>query len=195
MTTTASRQGDLTQPPPPLPYDIASWLIAGVALFLVLPLHLLPALLAGVSVYELVQFLGRALKIVRIHDQHRKLAAVAIVALAVVVLFTIAGAWVVAFFNSEAGNLSTLLNKMADSIDSWRAALPEFIADQLPADVDELRQSVVAWLGPHAGELRQAGAQAGRTLAYILFGLGIGVLVKQRPIAFAGGSFLDHCRT
>ena len=80
MTTTASRQGDLTQPPPPLPYDIASWLIAGVALFLVLPLHLLPALLAGVSVYELVQFLGRALKIVRIHDQHRKLAAVAIVA-------------------------------------------------------------------------------------------------------------------
>jgi predicted PurR-regulated permease PerM len=56
--------------------------------------------------------------------------------------------------------------------------LPGFIADQLPVDVEELRQVVVAWLRPHAGELQQVGAEAGRTLAHIFFGLGIGVLVS-----------------
>ena len=84
---------------------------------------------------------------------------------------------IIAFFHSEAANLPTLLNKMAETIESWRAVLPAFIAEQLPGDADELRQSMVSWLLPHVAELRQAGAEAGRTLAHILFGLGIGVLV------------------
>ena len=176
MTTTDFGQGDLARPPAEFPYEIVSWLLAGVALFLVLPLHLLPALLAGLSVYELVQLLERALKIVRIHHKQGKVAAVGIVALGVVLLLALAGAGIIAFVHAD--NLSTLLNKMADSIDSWRAALPDFIAEQLPGDVDELRQAAVAWLRPHAGELKQAGAVAGRTIAHILFGLGIGVLVS-----------------
>ena len=176
MTITGFRQGALAPPPSELTYDLVSWLLAGVALFLALALHLLPALLAGLTVYELVQLLAGALKIVRIHDEQRKLAAISILALGVVLLLTLAGAGTVGFFNSGVGNLSTLLNKVADSIDRWRAALPSFIAEQLPADVDDLRQTV-AWLLPHAGLLKQAGAEVGRTLAHILFGLGIGVLV------------------
>ena len=54
MTTTDYRQDNLTQPPPALSYDIVSWLLTGVSLFIVLPLHLLPALIAGLVVYELV---------------------------------------------------------------------------------------------------------------------------------------------
>src|SRR4029077_3051796 len=174
VTTTGFRQGDLA--PTPLTYDLVSWLVAGMALFLTLALHLLPALLAGLAVYELIQLLAKALKIVRIHDEQGKLDAVTIVALGVMLLLIIAGAGVVGFFTSEAGNLSTLLNKVADRIHSWRTALPSFIAEQLPADVDDLRQTV-AWLLPHAGLLKQAGAEVGRTLAHILFGLGMGVLV------------------
>jgi hypothetical protein len=69
------------------------------------------------------------------------------VALGVVFLLTLAGAGAVSFFSSEAGNLSTLLNKVADSIESWRAALPSFIAEQLPADVDDLLQTEPAAKG------------------------------------------------
>ena len=177
MTTTGFRQDDLAQPPPALPYDTASGVIAGVALLLVLPLHLLPALLAGLSVYELVQFLAQSLKIVRIHQTRRRLAAVAIVAAGVVLLLTVSALGIISFLDPETGNLSTLLNKIVESIESWRAVLPAFVAEQLPRDVDQLRQIVVAWLRPHAGELRQAGAEVGRTLAHILLGLGIGVLV------------------
>ena len=37
---------------------IASWIIAGITLFLVVVLHLLPALIAGLLVYELVHLLA-----------------------------------------------------------------------------------------------------------------------------------------
>ncbi len=38
MTITGFRQGDLAPPPSELTYDLVSWLVAGVALFLALAL-------------------------------------------------------------------------------------------------------------------------------------------------------------
>jgi predicted PurR-regulated permease PerM len=161
-------------------YEIAAWLLTGAGLLLVLLLHLLPALIAGFIVYELVHVLTRVLRIIRIHRTRGRLIAVGIVAFGVVVLLTVAGAGIVVFV--QADNLSTLLNKLADSVDTWRPLLPGFIADQLPADVEELRQAAVAWLGPHAGELQHIGAEAGRTLAHIFIGLGIGVLASLHDV-------------
>jgi len=181
VVTTGFEPGDRAPTAPAFFYDIASCFLTVAALFVLLPLHLLPALVAGLSVYELVQFLERALKIVRIHHRRGKLAAVGIVAFGVVLLLSLAGVGIVALL--QADNLSALLDKMADSIDSWRAALPDFIAEQLPANVEDLRQAAVAWLPPHAGELRQFGAEAGRTLAHIFLGLGIGVLISLHEAA------------
>jgi hypothetical protein len=47
----------------PTRYDIAAWILTGAALVLVLELHLLPALLAGLLVYELVHILAPRLRI------------------------------------------------------------------------------------------------------------------------------------
>ena len=55
-----------------LTYDIAAWILAGVSLVLILSLHVLPALLAGLLVYELVHILAPRLKVVRIHQEHGK---------------------------------------------------------------------------------------------------------------------------
>jgi len=63
---------------------------------------------------------------------------------------------------------------MTDSIERWRGALPDFIAEESPVDVEELRPAAVAWLGLHAGALKAVGAEAGCTLAHIFVGLGIG---------------------
>jgi len=98
-----------------------------------------------------------------------QLVAVGIVALGCLTSHD-AGAGIVAFV--QADNLSMLFNTMTDSIDRWRSVLPDSIADQLPVDVEELRQAVVAWLGLHAGELKQVGTEAGRTLATHFFRLG-----------------------
>ncbi len=141
---------------------------------------LLPALVAGLVVYELVHVLARALKIFRIHVRWGELAAVGIVAFGVALLLTIAGAGIVAFV--QADNLSTLFNTMTDSIESWRGALPVFIAEESPVDVEELRQAAVAWLGLHAGALKDVGAEAGRTLEHIFVGLGIEVMASLHDV-------------
>src|SRR5919204_2359330 len=137
--------------PPARAYDIAAWLLAGGALLLVLPLHLLPALLAGLVVYELVHLLAPRLKMVRIRQAQGRLAAVALLALGVVLLLALAVVGIIAFFRSEAGSLPTLLQKMADIIESWRTVLPAGVMAQLPEDVEALRGTAVAWLRAHAG--------------------------------------------
>ncbi len=141
-------------------FDIAAWLLTGGALLLMLQLHLLPALLAGLLVYELVHLLAPRLKMVRIRHEPGKLAAVALLALGVVLLLTLAVVGVIAFFRSEAGSIPTLLQKMADILESWRTMLPARVVEQLPEDVGELKESAVALLRAHAGALETLGPLA-----------------------------------
>ena len=165
-----------------LSYDIAAWLLAGGALVLVLLLHLLPALLAGLLVYELVHILAPRLWIVRIRQRQGKLVAVAILALGVALLITLAVVGIIAFFHSEAGNVPALLQHLADIIDRWRTALPAGVVEYLPEDMDEMRETLAPWLREHAGTLQHAGAEVGRTFAHILIGLGIGALVALHDV-------------
>jgi len=122
VATTGFEPGDRAPTAPAFFYDIASCFLTVAALFVLLPLHLLPALVAGLSVYELVQFLERALKIVRIHHRRGKLAAVGIVAFGVVLLLSLAGVGIVALLQPD--NLSALLDKMAGSISKTSNVLP-----------------------------------------------------------------------
>jgi predicted PurR-regulated permease PerM len=158
-------------------YDIAAWILTGVALVLILSLHLLPALLAGLLVYELVHILAPRLKVVRIHQEYGKLVAVAMLAIVVVTGIILAIIGIIAFLHSEAGNLPRLLQKMADILDSWRAGLPASLSEYLPEDIDDLKDLLAEALRGHAGALQKLGAEAGRTGAHILIGLGIGALI------------------
>jgi predicted PurR-regulated permease PerM len=157
--------------------DVAAWILAGVSLVLILSLHVLPALLAGLLVYELVHILAPRLKVVRLHQQHGKLVAVAILVTVVVTGIVLASIGIVAFLHSEGGGLPQLLQKMADILDSWRAVLPASLSEYLPDDIDDLKNLTVEELRGHAGALQKLGAEAGRTAAHILIGLGIGALI------------------
>ena len=153
--------------------DIAAWILTGVALVLILSLHLLPALLAGLLVYELVHILAPRLKVVRIHQEYGKLVAVAMLATIVVLGIVLAIIGIMAFLHSEAGNLPRLLKKMADILDSWRAVLPASLSAYLPEDIDALKDLLVEGLHGHAGALQKLGAEAGRTGAQSSSGWGL----------------------
>src|SRR5262245_22149331 len=96
-----------------LTYDIAAWIMAGMALVLIFSLHLLPALLAGLLVYELVHILAPRLQVVRIHQEYGKLVAVAMLAIMVVLGIVLAIIGIMAFLCSEACSLPRLLLKLA----------------------------------------------------------------------------------
>jgi predicted PurR-regulated permease PerM len=162
--------------------ETAALVIVGLGLIAVLLLHLLPSLLAGLLVYELVQILAPRLHIVRIRDSRAKLAAVAVLALGVVLVLTLFVVGIVEFVHSEAGSLPALLGTMADVLESWRTTLPGWIGAYLPPDVDGLRDIAVTWLREHAGMVQHFGAEAGRVLAHLLVGAGIGALVALADV-------------
>ncbi|MGE3540401.1 MAG: AI-2E family transporter [Candidatus Tectimicrobiota bacterium] len=158
-------------------YDLAAWVLMGLVLILILHWRVLPALLSGLLVYELVHLLAPRFRLVRISQEQGKLAAVAILAMAIAGLLTLAVLGSVAFFHSETGNVPALLQHMANVIDRWRTTLPLWLVGYLPDDLGELKEITVQWLRDNAGILQHAGAEAGRVFAHVLIGLGIGALV------------------
>ena len=100
----------------PSGYTIAAWVLTGVALVLVLQLHVLPALLAGMLVYELVHVIAPTMN-EHISDKRAKIIAVGLFSALVVVLVTLLILGAIVFFRSDAGNLSALLARMAEIIE------------------------------------------------------------------------------
>ena len=164
--------------------EIASWVIAATALILTVKLHLLPALLAGLLVYELVHvpapFLQR-----RLSGERAKLLAVALLTVTVVGLVALAIVGAVAFLRGEAGSLAALLKKAAEILEEARAALPPAVVERLPATTDELTHMSARWLREHAAEVQIVGKEAGRAFVHILIGMVIGAIVslhEARPL-------------
>jgi len=164
----------------PTRYDIAAWTLTGAGLVLVLLLHLLPALLAGLLVYELVHILSPRLRIWRMNRELSKVAAVTVLAVIVVVLVTLIIVGIVAVLKTDAGSISALFKQMAEIIEGSRRALPAWVLENIPANADQLRQALVQWLRDHARDLRGFGTDFGRAFAHILIGMIIGAFISLR---------------
>jgi len=170
----------MTTASPPTRYEIAAWCIAGGLLILILKLHLLSALLAGLLVHQLVHLLAPRLALIRVHRTRGKLVAVALLATLVVAVLTMAVIGAITFFRSDAGSLSALLGRMADILDGARDKLPASMADGLPENAEALRHTVSELLREHATELQMVGKGVGMALVHILVGMVIGALVSLR---------------
>ena len=164
---------------------VAAWLLAGLALVMVLPLRLLPALLAGLLVFELVH-LTAPLLARRLTNQRAKLVAVVLLAMAIVAVVVAAGTAIVVLFRSDAGSLPGLLAKLAEILENTRDSLPEWLAVSLPSSVEALKAALAHWLREHGSELQLAGKEAVRGFAHILVGLVIGALLALREATAQG---------
>ncbi|HEX5633852.1 MAG TPA: hypothetical protein VFX50_11525 [Gemmatimonadales bacterium] len=170
--------------PPATGYDVAAWILAGVALVAILRFHLLPALLGGLAVHELVHAIAPRLTAKGSTRHMGRIFAVAVLALAVVASLTLVTLGIVAFFRSDQGNLTALVSSMADVVETSRDFLPRWISDRLPENADELKREASAWLRAHAGDLTSLGAGATRSLVLALIGMIVGGLValsQSRP--------------
>lgn len=160
--------------------EIASWVLAGMSLLLVLLLHLLPALLSGLLVYELVHILVARFPVSRLSGYRAKLLVISLLAIIIVACLFLLIWSAVHFFRSGTESIPALLKKMAEIIDGSRRVLPDWLVSYLPGDVEELKQRTVRLLHEHAGEVEVAGREAGRMAAHIVIGMVIGALVCLR---------------
>ena len=159
--------------------NIAAWLLAGATLVLILAIHLLPALLAGLLVYELVHLTAPLLQR-HLTSQRAKLVAVGLLAVAMIAAVVLAVMGIVAIFRSDAGSMGGLMGKLAEIVEKARASLPDWASTSLPTGADALKDLLVHWLREHAGELQLAGKHTARGLVHVLIGLVIGAILALR---------------
>ncbi|TAM19268.1 MAG: AI-2E family transporter [Rhodanobacter sp.] len=179
---------------------IASVVLAGVALLLVLWLRLLPALLAGLLVYELVQaatpLLGR-----RISGERARMLVVAVLGVVLVGLLVLLVLGLVSFFRNEIGDPELLWREqLMPLVEKARQQLPAAITARLPDSVDELRLMAMELTHKHAGRLQLAGKETARALVHIIIGLVLGAIVAlshARPAHRSGplaNALAERCR-
>ncbi|MDP3140147.1 MAG: AI-2E family transporter, partial [Methylotenera sp.] len=144
---------------------------------------LLPALLAGLLVYELVHiitpYIARRFPSKK-PSNRSKLWAVGILVAIIVSLLALAGAGLVAFLRSDAGSVTVLLAKMAQILEDSRKILPNWLLERLPADAHTFKEQATDWLRTHADELQVVGKEAGRVTAHVLIGMVIGGMLAIR---------------
>ena len=155
-----------------------AWLITVALLWLVLHFDLLPALLAGLLVFELVHLQTSRLLFVR--ERRARVLAVAFLAVIVVGLLSLATFASMLFFRSDTGGYVLLLKKSADVIQSWRGLLPAWLVHSLPTDADGLQSSIVAWLKEHLAAVQTFGQEGTKIAVRIVIGMVIGALIALR---------------
>lgn len=162
--------------------ELASYLLTAVALLAVLHLHLLPALLAGMLIYELVHMIAPRLES-HLSSLRAKQVVVVLLSAALVSLCVVAVVLLLTLFRGNNGSLAALAQKMAEIIENSRQWLPEWLAANLPDGIDGIKASAAHWLREHAGEVQLVGKEAARTAAHLLIGFVIGALVALGEVS------------
>ena len=155
---------------------LASYILAGVALLLVLKAGLLVALFSGLLVYSLVGLL-----VPRIEKRYngrfaRTIAVILLSTLVILGISTAIGALVM-FLRSDAGSVQSLLQKLSDMIGASRSQLPDWVSTNLPDGADALREWLKDWFSEHAGEAKLLGQEAGHIAVQLILGMIIGSMV------------------
>ena len=170
-------------------YHFRSVLIGGLTLLLVLHLHLLPALFAGIGGFVLY---GSVRNLVRRHLDSARAPWITYLLLALL-LSGIGFALFEAFellLSASSGGLPKLLRLLADTLDQMRTTAPQWLAEKLPDSAAALQEAVSGWLRSHAAQVQQWGRDALRVLAYLLLGLAIGLIAGASARRSAPGSRL-----
>lgn len=171
------------------PKELAAWIVSAVVLLLLLYLHLLPALLAGLLVFTLVNLLTPLLKNRMLWGDGPRLLAVSIIAVTVIGLIVLLGVFATSVMRENFERLPALINRMAEIIEQSRSRLPGWISEYIPTDADQLRHTLVEWLRGNAYIFQDAGADIGRVFMHVLIGMVIGALLslEQAVAAPSGG--------
>ncbi|HLI17842.1 MAG TPA: AI-2E family transporter [Rhodanobacteraceae bacterium] len=155
---------------------VASYLAAAIALLLVMFLHLLPALIAGLLVYAVVDALAPLLER-RWPGGWARQVVVGVLAVVVAGLLALLIFGAIAFFRAELGDPNTLFDRMMPTIDRARTQLPAWIVAYLPVSAEDFRFTATQLAREHSEQLQVAGKETLHVFGRIIVGLALGALV------------------
>jgi len=157
--------------------EVASLILAGAGLAVVLHLGLLAALLAGLLAHQCAQMLATRHRTVGVTKFGGKIIALTILGGIFAVALTYGTVRIANLLSGNSEGVVPLMQEMANAIDTARSHFPPWVQPYLPANVDELETEAASWLRTHAATLGNIGESLGKILVHILIGLIIGGMV------------------
>ena len=151
-----------------------------MALALIIKLHLLSSLLAGLLVFKLVDVLTPWLRLRALGRDGPRVLAVTLIATAVIAALVGIGLGIAAFLRNSDESVPLLMQRMAQIVEDARAILPEGLQRYIPANTETLQSTIAEWLRSNASSLQLAGRGIGRTLVHVLMGMIIGALLSMQ---------------
>ncbi|PVZ43298.1 AI-2E family transporter [Pseudomonas sp. CC120222-01a] len=165
----------------PRQITLASLIIVMAGLLLALPLKLLPSLLAGLLVFELVNMLTPRLQPLIAGERARWLA-VALLGVLVVSMLTLLIAGAFSFLLHEAENPGASLDKFMTLVERARSQLPPFIEAYLPASAAEFKVAIGDWIKSHLSDLQLVGKGMAHMFVTLLIGMILGAIIALQRI-------------
>lgn len=162
-------------------FDIATYVLMAVLMWLILKVQLLPALLVGLLVYELIHVISPLIAR-RMPGKYAKWLAVVLLATLVISLLVAIGMSIITLIRSDTGGLTMLFDQLARIIEDSRQVLPVWLNERLPDDAITLQHTVIEWLRAHSADWQLLGKEAGHHLAHILIGMVIGAMVALHDV-------------
>ncbi len=154
---------------------------AGVALAMVLWLGLLPSLLGGLLIYQLVIFGARGLTDLGVRPLVGKTILIITIAVLVIAALTLGGFMFASFISNGQESLVVLLQKMADVVVEGTSYMPIWLHQYLPANIEEWQQTASQWLLENAAYFSVVGKDSVLFLIHLLVGMIIGGMVALHP--------------
>lgn len=148
-----------------------SYLLAVLAVPLVLHFHLLPAVFAGLAVHVLTVKLARRLPTTWGGMEHKLALAMILICVILGLFGSIFGLW--SFVHGHHG-MAALLAAAAETIDNLKRNLPAEIAASLPETVEDLREEISEVLHENGKNISTAGIAGFKTFAHVLLGMVVG---------------------
>ncbi len=155
----------------------ASQIFAICALLLLLKLGLLPALLAGLLIYQLVQTSTKLFAKIGVTPLLGQIFSLIIISIVVIFGIVLGSIELTAFIKSGSGGGVALMQKMADAIEIRIGLLPDWMQDYLPTNINDLQKIMAGWLRENSAQLSHIGRSIGTSIVYILTGMIIGGMV------------------
>lgn len=163
----------------PTVFDLSAWILVGLGLVLVFPLHLFSALMSGLLVYELVHLAAPfLLRITTISHDRAKMVVVGLLAALIVAALAVLTWKATLFLRNGEASVLVLLKKMAEILDDLRTKLPSWVVESLPENIEDFNASMAMVLRENAVALQEAGKGVGRSLAHIVIGMALGAIVS-----------------
>ncbi|MFA5041181.1 MAG: hypothetical protein WC464_06070, partial [Bdellovibrionales bacterium] len=153
-----------------------SQILMAAGLIAVLPLGLLPALLAGLLVYNIIVFGSKSLCRIGVLPKAAKILLLLIISLVVITLFSVGCVRLVSFVSGDPESIVGLIKHIAEVVITARNFMPEWSHQYLPSNIEGWQAELHEALLGNAQYLSAVGRGTGMFLIHVLFGMIIGGL-------------------